>query len=215
MVHIARNEPALAGSDPRRRPGFDRASDWSPRDAASYKEANVEVYSNCDEVDLTLNGKSLGAKPKPADDAPRTWRVPFEPGTLVALGKRGGQVVAQHELRTAGAPAKLVATVDRAKVAHAFDDVAFVTVQAVDAKGVPCAGADSVVTFTVDGPGAIAGVDNGDRGDPAPYQANERKLYLGECVALVKANADSGDIVLTVSAPGLAPATVKIEATAP
>jgi beta-galactosidase len=215
VVHIARNEPALANSDPRRRPGFDRVSDWTPRDASSYKEANVDVYSNCQEVELFLNNQSLGAKPKPADDSARTWRVPFAPGTLKAVGKNNGQVVATHELRTAGAPAKLVVTTDRAKLSHDWNDVAFVTVSAVDANGVPCPGLDSLVTFKIDGAGVIAGVDNGDRADPAPYQATERKLFQGECVALVKANADSGDITLTVSAPGLPDATVKIETAAP
>ncbi|HEY4302248.1 MAG TPA: glycoside hydrolase family 2 TIM barrel-domain containing protein [Candidatus Didemnitutus sp.] len=212
MVRIVRNEPALARSDPRRRPGFDRTSDWTPRDPATYKEADVEVYSNCDEVELTLNGKSLGAQPRPADASPRAWKVPFAPGTIRAEGRNAGRVVATHELRTAGAPAKLVVTVDRTRLAHDWDDVAFVTVEAVDAAGVPCPWADAPIEFKVEGPGTITAVDNGDRGDPAPYQATERKLFQGECVALVKATADAGPIVVTVSTPGLDGVQLKLEA---
>ncbi len=212
MVHIARNEPALANSDPRRRPGFDRVSDWTPRDPATYPEATVDVYSNCDDVELFLNGQSLGTKTKPADASPRTWRVPFAPGTLKAVGKNAGQVVATHELRTAGAPAKLVVTADRPKVARDWNDVSFVTVGAVDANGIPCPWADALVTFKVDGPGIIAAVDNGDRADPAPYQATERKLFQGECVALIKAGASAGPVTVTASAAGLPDATVKLEA---
>ncbi|HVU18238.1 MAG TPA: glycoside hydrolase family 2 TIM barrel-domain containing protein [Candidatus Didemnitutus sp.] len=212
MVRIARQEVSLANADPRRRPGFDRVCNWTPRDPATEKEAVVDVYSNGEEVELTLNGKSLGAKARPDDGSPREWRVPFEPGSIRAVAKNGGKIVATDELRTAGTPAKLLLAVDRKRLAHDWDDVAFVTVTAVDANGVPCPWADALVSFKIDGAGVIAAVDNGDRADPAPYQATERRLFQGECLALVKANADSGDIVLTASAPGLPDATVKIAA---
>ena len=212
MVRIVRDEPALANSDPRRRPGFDRISNWTPHDPASYKEAAVEVYSNCDDVELFLNDKSLGAQPKPADASPRSWKVAYEPGTLRAVGKNAGKIVATHELRTAGAPAKLLVTADRPQLAPSWDEVAFVTVAAVDANGVPCPWVDSLVSFKLVGPGVLAAVDNGDRTDPAPYQATERKLFQGECLALVKAGAASGTIVLTASARGLPEATVNLTA---
>ncbi|HEX2855463.1 MAG TPA: glycoside hydrolase family 2 TIM barrel-domain containing protein [Opitutaceae bacterium] len=211
MVHVVRNEPALANSDPRRRPGFDRISNWNPRDTSTYKQADVDIYSNCDEVELFLNEKSLGAKPKPADASPRAWKFPFDPGAVKAVGKNAGKVVATHELRTAGAPAKLLVALDRPNLAPDWNDVAHVTVTAVDANGVPCPWADDLVTFKVEGPGTIAGVDNGDRADPAAYQADDRKLFQGECVALIKAGENSGTITVTASAPGLAESGVKIE----
>ena len=203
MVHIARLEPALAGSDARRRPGFSLSSSWTPAEPANYPEAALEVYSNCEEVELFLNGKSLGVQPKPADASPRAWKVAFAPGTLRASGRNGGKEVATHELRTAGTPARLVATVDRARISRDWNDVATVTISAVDANGVPCPWATNTVTFKLDGPGAIAAVDNGDRADPAPYQAGERKLFQGECIALVKATEAAGAIRLVATAPGL------------
>lgn len=214
MVYIARNEPALANSDPRRRPGFDRTSNWTPRDPATYKDAAVEIYSNCDEVELLLNGKSLGVKAKPADASPRAWRVAYEAGAIKAVAKNAGHVVATHELRTAVAPAKLIVTTDRARLTRDWNDVSFVTVAAVDANGVPCPWADTLVTFKVEGPGTLAAVDNGDRADPAPYQATERKLFQGECIAIVKAGAEPGTITVTASAPGLPDASIKIEGVA-
>lgn len=203
MVHIARLEPALAASDARRRPGFSLSSSWTPAEPATYKDAALEVYSNCDEVELFLNGKSLGTKPKPADASSRAWKVAYEPGTLRAVGRNGGKEVAAHELRTAGPATKLMLSVDRSRINPDWNDVATIVVQAVDANGIAVPWATDLITFKVGGPGALAGVDNGDRSDPSPYQAAERKLFQGECIALVKATAAGGVITLSASAPGL------------
>jgi beta-galactosidase len=213
MVRIARIEPGLADSDPRRRYGYDRTCDWTPRESATYIEANVEVYSNCDEVELLLNGRSLGTRSQPADASPRRWTVPFEPGTIKAVASNRGQIVATDDLHTAGAPARLVLATDRPRIAERWDDVAFVTVAAVDAHGVPCPWADTTVHFTLTGPGVIAAVDNGDSRDPTPFQSAERRLFRGECVALVKAAASAGEITVTVSANGLPEASIKLTAT--
>ena len=87
--------------------------DWTPREQAPHTE-NVEVYSNCAQAELFLNGRSLGSLPLPADASPRTWHVPFEPGALRAVGRNGETVVASDELHTAGPPAKIVLTADQA-----------------------------------------------------------------------------------------------------
>ncbi len=213
MVYISRNEPALAGSDERRRPGFDHVSNWSPHDPATYPEAAVEVYSNCDDVELLLNDKSLGSQARPADASPRAWKVAFAPGTLRAVAKNGGKVVATHELRTAGAPVKLVLAADRSRVSQSWDDVSYITVKAVDANGVESPWATNNISFQVTGPGVIAAVDNNNRADPAPYQATERKLFEGECFALIKANAGDGTITVTAASPGLASGSVTLTAT--
>jgi beta-galactosidase len=212
MVHIARQEPVLADTDARRRPGFDLSSNWTPAEPTSYPEAALEVYSNCDEVELFLNGQSLGEQPKPADASPRTWKVTYAPGILRAVGRNGGKEVASHELRTAGPATKLVLSVDHSQLTADWNDVATVTVMAVDANGVPCPWATPLVTFKLDGPGVIAGVDNGDRADPAPYLASERKLFQGEAVALIKAADVSGTIKLSASASGLSSGEITLTA---
>jgi beta-galactosidase len=186
-------------------------SDWTPAGAAAHAE-NVEVYSNCEDVELVLNGKSLGSKPHPANDAARNWNVPFEPGTIRAIGKNKGQIVATHELRTAGKPAKLVLAADRSKLAPGWDDVVYVTASVVDENGVLVPGADQVVAFRATGPGVIAAVDSGSNSSHEPFQASERHAYQGQCLAIVKANAGTGRITVTATSPGLAAATLNIEA---
>lgn len=178
-------------------------ADWSPRNRQPHTE-NVEVYSNCEAVELRLNGRSLGAQKKPANDAPRLWKVPFEPGELEAVGRNGGADVARQVMRTAGPAAKLVLVADRAAVSPAWDDVVFVRAVVADASGTPVPTANEVVQFNVSGPGKIIAVDNGDCLSTEPFQADERKAYGGRCVAIVRATAATGTINLTAHAAGLA-----------
>jgi beta-galactosidase len=215
MVHIARVEPTLTGADERLRPGYDRVSNWTPREPATYTEANVETYSNCEQVELILNGKSLGSQPHPSDDAPRIWRVPFESGIIKALGKNNKRVVASHELRTAGKPAKIILAADRTKLTPVWDDVSYVTVTVADGNGVPCPWSDDLITFNLSGPGVIAAVDSGDIASHEPFQASERRLFRGRCFAIIRATAASGRITLTASALGLKTASITIKAVAP
>lgn len=103
---------------------------WAGRTS---KTLTAYVATNGESVELTLNGKSLGEKKvAPADQNMMTWDVPNEPGTLRAVAKRGGKDVATHEIRTAGAPARLVLTADRTKLAASGQDLAFVKAEVVD-----------------------------------------------------------------------------------
>lgn len=209
MVHIVRAERRTGG--PSRRGFTELYSNWTPRDAVP-AEAEVEVYSNCQEVELVLNGKSLGSKNLPADASPRIWQVPFEAGTLKAIGRNNDDVVATDELRTAGKPAKIVLVADHSRLGDQWDDVDAVTVKVVDANGVPNPWADDLITFHVTGPGTIAAVDNGDPQIHDSFHTSERHLYQGQCVATLKATRPSGRITLSASASGLTGASVTIEA---
>ncbi|HZI32974.1 MAG TPA: glycoside hydrolase family 2 TIM barrel-domain containing protein, partial [Candidatus Binatia bacterium] len=97
--------------------------DWTPRDSAPHDE-NVEVYSNCKEVELFLNGKSLGSQTVHADASPRVWKVQYEPGTLKAVGRNDDKMAATEELRTAGKPAKIVLSTDSHQLSPGWDQVA-------------------------------------------------------------------------------------------
>jgi beta-galactosidase len=204
MVRVVRKEEN-AGAGP-------WVANWTPTDFDTYDDAKVQVYSNCDEVELFLNGKSLGTKPKPADDAPRAWDVTFAKGTLRAVARNKGQEVATDELKTAGPPARIVLSTDRPRVANDWDDVAYLTARVVDANGVLCPNADQQLTFSASGPGAVVAVDNGNLASHEAYQALTRHVYQGQCIAIVKANADSGRLVLRASAPGLTDGTLTLEA---
>lgn len=110
----------------------DIVSDWTPENRDPHEE-NVEVYSNCERVELFLNGRSLGSQERHADDSARTWRIAYEPGTLKAVGKKGSQTMAVYELKTAGRPAKVVLTADRTRLRPGWDNVLYVTARVVDA----------------------------------------------------------------------------------
>ena len=184
-------------------------ADWTPGNLQAHEE-NVEVYSNCEEVELFLNGKSLGAKPLPRDASPRNWKVPYEAGTLKAVGKINGKNVATSELRTAGKPAKILLSADQKQLAPGWDDVAFVTATVVDKQGVIIPNASDLITFKITGPGVVAAVDSADNSSHEPFQASERHAYAGRCVAVLKATAPSGKITLTASAPGLGSSSIKL-----
>ncbi|HEY2588201.1 MAG TPA: glycoside hydrolase family 2 TIM barrel-domain containing protein [Tepidisphaeraceae bacterium] len=220
MVHItrriARAEAAIIdpgyGNDPLRRPQV-LFSDWTPHNRAAHEET-VEVYSNCEQVELVLNGKSLGSKPRPADDAPRVWQVPFQPGTLKAVGSNYGQTVATDELRTAGKPAKILLTTDHDHLTPDWNDVSYVTATVTDADGVPVPDAHDEISFAIEGPGVIAAVDSADGASHEPFQASQRRAYQGRCVALLKATAAPGPITLTATAPDLVRGSITVETTA-
>ena len=177
-------------------------SDWSPKNTAAHEE-QVEVYSNCKEVELFLNGVSLGKKEINANATPRVWRVAFAPGTLKAVASNDGKVVATDELRTAGAPAAIQLETKNAQIGTSWDDVAIVRATVVDAEGIPVPQANDLISFSVTGPGVIAATDNGDNQAQDAFQIGERKAYLGQCVAYVKANGKGGKIEVSANAAGL------------
>jgi beta-galactosidase len=210
---LAPTDPGYGTTAEERRPQV-LLPDWTPANSSAHDE-NVEVYSNCEQVELFLNGKSLGSKPRPADDSPRNWRVPFEAGTLKATGMNNSQAVATHELRTAGRPAKILLAADRNRLSPDWDDVVYVTAEVVDANGVLVPGAGDLITFKVTGPGLIAAVDSADNNSHEPFQAAARKAYQGRAFAMLKATRPTGRITLVATTPGLTGGSITISAVAP
>ena len=209
---LAPTDPGYGTAAQERRPQV-LLSDWTPRDTSAHEE-NVEVYSNCEQVELFLNGKSLGVKARPADDSPRNWKVPFAPGTLKAVGMNGGNVVASYELRTAGKPAKILLKTDRSSLAPVWDDVAFVEATVVDENGAVVPNANDLISFKVTGPGAVVAVDSADNNSHEPFQATERRAYQGRCFAILRASAPVGRITLTATAYGLTSNSITVSAVA-
>ncbi len=133
------------------------------------KPIDVWVFSNHDEVELALNGKSLGRKKMPKDGH-LEWQVPYEPGTLVATGFRSGKQVQTSSVETTGTASVLGLTPDRAEIHADGQDVSVVTVFGDDSKGRLDPLAKSLVTFELKGPGRILGVGNGDPSCHEPDQ---------------------------------------------
>ncbi|MGC4104325.1 glycoside hydrolase family 2 protein [Ferruginibacter sp.] len=187
-------------------------SDWSPTDIDTYDEAKIQVFSNCDEVELFLNGTSVGVQPRPADNAsPRNWSINFHKGTLKAVARNNGKVVAEQELTTTGSPSKIVLTADRNKILNTSEDAVYITATVTDDNGLPCINAINKIKFTVEGPGVIAAVDNADLASTDPYQTNERWAFKGKCVAIIKASAGAGTIKITASSPELKNAVINLK----
>jgi beta-galactosidase len=183
------------------------------------KEIPVQAYTNADSVELFLNGKSLGAKQDQADLARvgdrqtlhYEWKVPYAAGTLKAVAKKDGQVVATDEVVTAGAPVKLELKADRSAINADGDDLAFVTVRVLDKDGHICPNADNKILFSLDGPAKIAGLDNGDPINHESFQGTSHKAFHGLALAIVRAQDAGGTAKLTATTPGLESGSASIE----
>ena len=176
-------------------PGMAEHWNWATRGAAPLK---VYTPTNAEAVELILNGKSLGEK-KAADFLDRipVWEVPFAPGTLQAVARRGGVALARFELKTAGAPARLELVPDRTGLRADGQDLLHVEVRVVDQDGTLVPDARNLVRFEVTGTAALAGVDNGDMTDTASYQAAQRETRRGRALAIVRAGRQAGKLTLT------------------
>jgi len=190
----------------------------------------VACYTNCEEVELFVNGKSYGKK---ATEFPRrgvnpswasydpgkhfattadlhlTWDVEYQPGEIKVVGVRDS-VNFEEVIRTAGAPAKLVATVDRPSFRAVPSDVAHVIIKVLDADGNICPLSDNLVRFKVKG-GRLLGVESGNMTDLSSPQASERKVWSGKCLAIVAADRP-GPVTLVAESDGLQPTEITFTA---
>jgi beta-galactosidase len=168
-------------------------------------------YNNADEVELYLNGKSLGIKKKTGDDLHVMWRVKYVPGTLKAISRKDGKVVLTSEIHTAGAPAKIVLSADRKIINADGKDLSFVTVKILDKDGNIVPDADNLVNFKINGNAFIAGVDNGDPVSHDSFKVNYRKAFHGLALAIVQAKETPGNITFTATSKGLQGASIVIK----
>lgn len=211
LDQAATNSPAGA-------PAADRFSepllaDWTPKNQSPHDET-VEVYTNAEEVELLLNGKSLGSQKLHPDASAIVFKVPFEPGSLKAVAKSHGKIVATDELKTAGKPARLVLTADKGMtpLTPDWNDVRYVTATLVDNAGTRIPDSSTVVHFSTTGPVSILAVDNGNLRETSGFVTTQRSLYLGNTLAILRANAASGRITVTASANGVPSATITLTA---
>ena len=168
-------------------------------------------YNQADEVELWLNGESLGIRQKTDSTYHVSWRVPFQPGTLTAVSRKEGKEVLRQEIHTAGAPAALRLTTDRETLPADGETLAFVTVDVVDAEGNLVPDATNRIRFSLtEGTRKIVGTDNGDPNDPESLSRPERRAYYGKALVVVRGNRESGTLTLRAEAEGLPEATLRI-----
>ncbi|WP_128374594.1 glycoside hydrolase family 2 TIM barrel-domain containing protein [Streptomyces cavernae] len=141
-----------------------------------------------------------------------TWKVPYRPGELKAVARRGGRTVAMDVLRTAGAPHSIRLTPDRKSLTADGRSLCFVTAEVVDARGVVVPDAEDLITFDVTG-GSLAGLDNGREESAERYQASTRTAFNGKALAIVRSGTKPGALKVTARARGLRTAAVTVRTT--
>jgi beta-galactosidase len=189
---------------------YDMVDSWNWKGSEG-KEMDVCVYSSCEQVELFLNGKSLGKKPiNRSTKFTGVWKVSYQPGTLKALGYAGKKQVSVSDLKTAGDPVRIKLIADRQKVKADGEDLSYVTVELTDANGIRNPEAENLIAFSIDGPGTIVAVGNANPVSIESYQLTQRKAWRGRCLVIVKSDTKAGPIILKVTAPGLNPASIEI-----
>ncbi|MEU1030759.1 glycoside hydrolase family 2 TIM barrel-domain containing protein [Streptomyces mirabilis] len=141
-----------------------------------------------------------------------TWKVPYAPGELKAVARRGGRTVATDVLRTAGAPHAIRLTPDRTSLAADGRSLLFVTAEVVDARGVVVPDAEHLIAFDIEG-GSLAGLDNGREESAERYQASTRTAFHGKALAIVRSGTRSGSLRVTACSEGVRGATVTVRTT--
>ena len=169
-------------------------------------------YNTADEVELFLNGKSLGKRTKTSDRLHAIWEnVEFEAGEITAIGYKNGKEILRHSRKTAGKAEKIVLTADRKVLKADGYDLAYVTVECADAKGNLVPTAMNQLYFEVDGVGELVGVDNGNAAGGESLKGNKMKLFNGKAIAIVRTKRnESGKITLKVTSDDMESATVKL-----
>ena len=176
----------------------------------------LHTYTNCDEVELRLNGRSLGTKQNNKHDPKQrnkvVWTdVPYAEGTIVAIGRNGGREVCRHQLETTGQAVRLSLEADNAAWRADGLDLQHIRVWAVDSKGRRVYDATQDVHFSVAGPASLVALSSGNHDSDELNVTDHRRLYQGSALCILRASREPGSVVLTATADGLKSATLKMK----
>ncbi len=176
------------------------------------KVTPVHIFTSGDEVELFLNGRSLGKKKKAAFEYRLRWdEIIYEPGQLKAVSYKNGKVWAEEIIQTTGHAFSLRAKADRYQLTS-DEDLSFITVEVLDAREKVVPNASNIIEFSIEGPGEIVATDNGNPADLIAFVSAKRAAFSGLALAIVKSKkGSSGTIWLTVSSKGLKGTKVEIQ----
>lgn len=173
----------------------------------------VHVYTNVPEVELKLNGRSLGMRKwNIKKEAFLFWEVPYEPGKLEAIGKTADGKKVAFAVQTAGEPARIKLSPDRKVLKANRQDLSYVAVHMLDAGGIPTPFAANTVTFEVSGAGKLVAVGNGDQKSHTPLKGKSMETWQGKCLAVVRSTNKKGKITITARSGSLPVATAILTA---
>lgn len=187
--------------------GMSLSSHWN-RDADSNQ--NLYTYTNADEVELLVNGKSAGVKKNDRTDINRRniiyWEnIPYgKGGKVIAIARNNGKEVARHQLETTGKATALKMVIENPNDWKADGmDLQYVKVYAVDSKGRVVPTTEGEVTFEVSGEAKLIAVDNGDHYTDELFSGNTKKLHKGFVMAILRSNQTGGEVKIKASCKGL------------
>ncbi len=216
IVFSLRQEPFIAVQRPKnshKQIAYSGPWSWSDSldswswDGYEGTTVDVEVYSADDEVELVLNGRTLGRQP--TDEFRTKFAVAYEPGELVAIAYRNGEETARIALRTASGPLHLAIEADRPEITAGDNDLAYVTVRLTDDSGAVNSVANRPVKVTLEGPGVIQGFASADHQSTEPFGSNICTTYDGQALAVIRPTGP-GVVELTFTADGLDPAACRL-----
>ena len=213
MVHIAVQTDTSARNR-------ELCSFWSWPKVATHWNHNkigdtlaVHVYTNTPEVELKLNGKSLGVRKWDLkNEAFLFWEVPFEPGKLEAIGKTADGKTVSFNVQTAGEPAKILLSPNKKVLKANRQDLSYVSVQIVDANGVPVPFAGNMISFEVSGAGKLTAVGNGNQQSHTALKGNTMEAWQGKCLAIIQSTNQKGEIKITARSGSLPAETITLKA---
>ena len=180
------------------------------------KNVQLITYTNADEVELRLNGKSLGRKKNPKDDPKHRnqirWdNITYADGTLLAIAYNNGKDVAHHQIQTSGKAVRLSALADNIEWKADGMDLMHVRLEAIDSKGRRVPMAQDELTFEIEGDAQIVAVTNGDINSDELNVQNHRRLWNGSAMVILRAGRNPSKVVLRTKANGYKTITTKLE----
>lgn len=170
----------------------------------------TEIYSNCDDIELFLNNKSLG-KQKLTETVGNIykWAIPYEEGTLTAKGTKNGQSI-ETQLITAKKASKIKLTYDTKTIKANNNDVVHIVAELFDDNGNPVKSDDKKITFTINGEAKLLGVDSGWKNSVEKFQSNRGTTHNGKILLIIQAKDKAGNVEITASANNCSSDTVNI-----
>jgi beta-galactosidase len=179
------------------------------------QKVSLNTYTNAEEVELFVNGKSYGTKKNPTDNPKKRdiikWdNIEYHAGTVEAVAKSNGKIVARHKLTTTGEAVKLIAMPDQQTWHADGKDLLHIRVVAVDSKDRRVPTADTKLKFNVEGNAEIIAVSNGDITSDESLVGSERSLYQGSALVILRSTDKAGKIVFTATCDKLTSARLKL-----
>ncbi len=204
VIYLCAADPKATGP-----PGIFPEEHWNwPADSS----VRVMCYTNCETAEITLNGQRVAIKRlSEAVDGALSLEIPYKPGLLLAVGRRKGEAVCEFSLRSAGPARRIEIVPDSREISADGKDVAHLEFRIVDENGIRVPGAADEMTFAVEGPGRIIGIDNGDLRDVSDPKDLRHKAFRGRGLAYLQSlEGKPGAVVVTITSPGLEPGIVEI-----